>query len=151
MLLLRSSGHGAGAPSEVAPFFPPGSKPTQTPSLQDPIGLPDISLRALVPSCPQGSPQQPVPVPGAPAAVGLSPAGRVPGQASRWLLHPSLRSRRGRRAEREPCPALPAAMSAGKGEAGAAPRAGGTAGTGGGHAGALPGLQAPSALLLLRC
>ena len=40
-----------------------------------------------------------------PAAVGLSLAGRTAGRASRWLLHPSLRSQRGRRAEREHCPA----------------------------------------------
>lgn len=36
-----------------------------------------------------------------PAALGLSLAGRAAGQASRWLLHPSLRSQRGQKAERE--------------------------------------------------
>lgn len=52
----------------------------------------------------------------APAAVGLSLAGRVAGLASRWLLHPSLRSRRG--GEQSRSAALPATMSTGKGMAG---------------------------------
>lgn len=43
--------------------------------------------------------------PPVPAAVGLSLAGQAAGQASRWLLHPSLRSQWGRTAEREHCPA----------------------------------------------
>lgn len=92
--------------------------------VQDPRQVLDMSLHALVPSSPTGGPRAaggrsrcPCPRAGCPrgsagpgpAAVGLSPAGRAAGQASRWLLHPSLRSRRGRRAEREreqePCPA----------------------------------------------
>lgn len=52
----------------------------------------------------------------APAAVGLSLAGRAAGRASRWLLHPSLRSRRG--GEQSRSAALPATMSTGKGMAG---------------------------------
>lgn len=125
----RSSGHSAGTLCEVASFLPPRSKPAQTPPLaapplQDPHQVPGPLIAIPCPELPQRpsqSSEEPVPVslsparlsrgsarPG-PAAVGLSPAGRAAGQASRWLLHPSLRSPRGRRAEREreqePCPA----------------------------------------------
>lgn len=111
---------------EVAPFPHPRSNPIsgRTTLRRTLTRFLAISLHALVPSSPEGGPRAArgrsrcrCPRAGCPrgsagpgpAAVGLSPAGRAAGQASRWLLHPSLRSRRGRRAEREreqePCPA----------------------------------------------